>query len=59
MPYIGYYNIMQWHFKKSRHHEITILDLQICNEEHKTIKKPLNNIKHIFISQIKNNKKIK
>jgi hypothetical protein len=48
---------MQWHFKKSRHHEITIIDLQICNEEHKNFKKPLNHIKHIFISQIKNNKK--
>jgi hypothetical protein len=44
-------------FQKSRHHEITILDLQICNEEHKKIKKPLNHIKHIFISQINKNKK--
>jgi hypothetical protein len=28
MPWIGCYNIIQWHFEKSRHLEITILDLQ-------------------------------
>jgi hypothetical protein len=28
MSWIGCHNIMQWHFKKSRHLEITILDLK-------------------------------
>jgi hypothetical protein len=49
---------MQWHFKKSRHHEITILDLQICNEEHFKKKTFEPYKKHFYFSN-KNNKKIK
>jgi hypothetical protein len=47
MPYIGYCCIMQWNVEKSRHLEITIHNLKICNEQEK-IKIPFNHTTFLF-----------